>query len=302
MRGVVDNNTFDAITYVLSAGTDCPGNGTPEWNAWPEIIFGSSAVATGNLYFEDNDFINVGTAISNCDEGGRYVFRYNQFDGAGGDHSPWFDAHGGRGLLRGCFVGEIYGNRWVSDSGYIWSHRGGRGVLFYNSSVNSLDYNPYNNDGCPPAVKEQMNNSYIFGNRVGFTGALLDRASPPGPAVCAGDTVENSRFFMDAVPVGGAQTIGISMGTLAARPASCTPGTGYWATNQSTTDLTGMVGMNPTTVIAGTLYQCGNVAYGGTSGTANTWTSIFTPLAYPHSLRGAVDTIPPSAPTGVRVE
>ena len=77
-------------------------------------------------------------------------------------------------------------------------------------------------------------------------------------------------------------TSGVGCGTLAARPASCTTGVAYWATNQSCTDLTGMVGANPTTPIAGTLYKC----------TApNTWTAYYTPYTYPHPLQGISNNI-----------
>jgi hypothetical protein len=72
-------------------------------------------------------------------------------------------------------------------------------------------------------------------------------------------------------------TSGMGAGTLANRPATCTPGVAYWATNQSTSDLKGMVGKNPTTPIAGTLYKCT---------AANTWTEYFKPYVYPHPLSG----------------
>ena len=65
-------------------------------------------------------------------------------------------------------------------------------------------------------------------------------------------------------------------------------GVGYWATNQSCTNLTGMVGAHPPNPISGTLYRC--IA-------ANTWDSGASPLPYPHPLRGegsGSDTTPPS--------
>jgi hypothetical protein len=68
----------------------------------------------------------------------------------------------------------------------------------------------------------------------------------------------------------------VGCGTLAKRPTTCSTGQGYWATNQSCTDLTGMVGAHPATPIAGTLYKCAST---------NTWVSIGSPLPYPHPLR-----------------
>ena len=88
-------------------------------------------------------------------------------------------------------------------------------------------------------------------------------------------------------------TSGTGCGTLASRPVTCTTGVGYWATDQSCSDLTGMVGANPANPISGTLYKCT---------ATNTWTAYYVPYAYPHPLRvEVVDTTPPAPPTGVAV-
>lgn len=82
-------------------------------------------------------------------------------------------------------------------------------------------------------------------------------------------------------------TTRMGCGTYANRPATCTAGDGYWATNQSCSEVpSGAYGQNPTTPIAGTLYRCG---------TGNTWTAYYTPYTYPHPLRSgaAVDIYPP---------
>lgn len=70
-------------------------------------------------------------------------------------------------------------------------------------------------------------------------------------------------------------TVGVGCGTLDSRPALCTTGTAYWATNQSCTSVAGMVGVEPATPIAGTLYKCK---------APNTWTAYYTPYTYPHPL------------------
>ena len=70
---------------------------------------------------------------------------------------------------------------------------------------------------------------------------------------------------------------GVGAGTLDNRPATCTTGTAYWATTQSVSDLTGMVGRMPSTPITGTLYKCT---------ATNTWTAYYTPYTYPHPLTG----------------
>jgi hypothetical protein len=69
---------------------------------------------------------------------------------------------------------------------------------------------------------------------------------------------------------------GVGCGTLANRPSTCTTGVAYWGTNQSCTNLEGMVGVHPETPISGTLYKCT---------ATNTWSAYFTPYTYPHPLR-----------------
>jgi hypothetical protein len=90
----------------------------------------------------------------------------------------------------------------------------------------------------------------------------------------------NSEYFADNPTSGSA---GISCGTLGAIPTTCTVGHGYWATDQSCSNLMGMVGANPSTPISGTLYKCT---------ATNTWTAYYTPYSYPHPLHCATSPYP----------
>jgi hypothetical protein len=145
-------------------------------------------------------------------------------------------------------------------------------------------------DACPLTdhySDQLVQDSYYWINRRGVAGPLLD-------ATITGDTcgylAENSNFWADDISFDG--ITGIGCGTLAARPPTCVGGTGYWATDQSCSNLTGLLGANPTTPISGTLYKC----------TApNTWTSYYAPYTYPHPLRIGADTTPPAAPSGLMV-
>lgn len=114
--------------------------------------------------------------------------------------------------------------------------------------------------------------------------------------------VENREFWQQKSETFDGTT-GVGCGTLAARPQTCTTGVAYWATNQSCTDLAGMVGAHPTNPISGTLYKCT---------ATNTWNAYYQPYTYPHPLRTDCtnfpsicdqtgDSTPPSAPTGLLI-
>ncbi len=297
--GVIDNNIIDVPALSLRIGWG-DGSGLPNWQNLSDFNFGSGEA----LYVEDNIF-NTGVGqLTDADQGGRYVFRYNTVNIASG-WSNTFDMHGGRGSLYGTMGAEVYGNKMVKTDANdlrLMGQRGGRLLAFYNDRVGGTVFNSvvYNNDGCPPGddtlmKRQTLNSSYYFGNRKNETGALVVPVitynyCPAYPIVEDAGAIPGG-FWHDASPFTGAT--GVGCGTLAAMPTTCTTGVGYWATNQSCSDLTGMVGANPATPISGTLYKCT---------ATDTWTAYYTPYTYPHPLRAeAADTTPPAAPTGITV-
>ncbi len=81
--------------------------------------------------------------------------------------------------------------------------------------------------------------------------------------------IQNNRDYYDEVS-GFNGTSGTGYGTLASRPATCTTGVGYWATNQGEWN-SNQAGND------GQLYKCT---------ATNTWTLYYTPYTYPHPLQG----------------
>ena len=290
-RGVVDSNIFNGFAKPQRAwGT---GVGDVDWAVFGPYQFGSS----DTMYFEDNTYTNIGGYIvSDCDQGGRYSYRYNSISLSG--ESTGFDFHEGNttGWTRyGCFGGEIYGNQ-ISLSSGIWGRllgqRAAKVLAFFNdASSGSSGISLYRTSGasCPPApnITDQIhNNSYFWANRLGVAGALisitkgLDECGDSDPEYAI---KENSSFWSQPATFNGA--VGVGCGTLVNRPKTCTTGVGYWATEQSCTNLTGMVGASPSTPISGTLYKCT---------ATDTWEPFYTPYTYPHPLRAEA----PSQTTG----
>ena len=248
--------------------------------------------------------------------GGRYVARYNTMNGCyievhssqeGGNRSirSWevygniinntsssiyypFRIRGGTGVV---FFNSVPGN-WTNDGvafdnvrSYAAAGQGGGkcdGTSAWDGNTNQYGY------PCRDQIGRSKDNPQWTHNPPGtYTQALV-------PAYAwLNRTESNSELSVDvindshnhikpnrdyyALNSSFTGTTGMGCGTLAARPATCTIGVGYWATHQSCSNLSGLVGAGHTATISGTLYRC--LA-------TNTWTVHFQPYTYPHPLQG----------------
>jgi len=292
-RGVIDNNTFEGAPYPLGVGLAGDFPGGVAWQNLPQLEFGRPH---DNIYVEDNVLNGISMAVTDCDEGGRYAFRYNNITGT--QVYPFLDSHGGKGGVYSCMGVEIYANKFIGD-GFVHANQyAARGIFHHNYTTGDGELHIRDGDGCPVLEHERMNSTYYFLNRTnGTSGGLMPLSF--GNMISCGHTITpNVDFWVDNQSCIAPNTcskipIGVGAGKLDNRPAQCTPGTAYWATTKSTTSLTGMSGVNPTSPISGTLYRCTS---------PNTWTAFYTPFTYPHPLRAwsSMDDAP-AAPTDLRV-
>lgn len=296
--GVIYGNIFaDVHAVVRNMGND--------YTSWSTQ---TQEYGTGNnLYFEDNyiyflpDFREGNyQGWIETGQGGRIAVRYNTWDYTNVDGaSIWvevWDVHGLQnptdneapfeGTCTGysSMVTEYYGNSTSGVGIDRWMyHRGGWLLMFYNAGDGtSWHPNPnsttqYYCDTCANqgSYKQKSTNMYAWRNLLSGTEKKVNIvSSSPG---CETDPiVENTDLFNYNASFDG--TSGMGCGALAARPATCTAGVGYWATAQSCSDLTGLVGRSPSTPISGKLYKCT---------ATDTWTDYYTPYQYPHPLRNA---------------
>lgn len=317
--GLIDNNDFQGGRITTSLAS----NATEARAIWAADHLFGSADTTGlhTVYIEDNTFTK--TWDSNCIDGsaytGAYVARYNTVTGSQFHVHSLQDANN-----RGTKAWEMYGNLFTTPSSR-WTAmfiRSGTGFIF-NNSVATYSYGIiFDNirsfqsvvaagqcNGSSDWDGNDLANGHPCRDQIGRgKDTSLWTTENPYPAQasqpaylwsniksgantaayihngCGAWIVSNRDYYEHNASFDG--TSGVGCGTLANRPATCTTGTAYWATDQSCTDMTGMVGKAPSTPISGTLYKCT---------ATNTWSEYYTPYTYPHPLRG--ETEDETAPT-----
>jgi len=140
VQGVIDHNIFTEPRgiQVHYRGSDKDG-GNSQWMR-PLGLGGADAV-----YIEDNQFNNTNYSVSDpltdCDGGGRLVFRHNTVK------NSYFEMHDAIIVgLRGCRKWEVYENSFemtypAGMCSFI-AMRGGTGVVFNNTFLSKTDCYP----------------------------------------------------------------------------------------------------------------------------------------------------------------
>lgn len=304
VRGVIYGNTFDRCDIIIRPlGSD---NTTESANtAYNNFSYGSA----DNLYFENNT-IQYSSSYTSGDgnpgwvesgQGGRVVVRFNTWNMTNTSPSEYWDIHGFQNWngtansgQTGTMIVEYYSNTVLSGGGYRWiDHRGSWGIFFNNTFIGytnpSIDVNQYyagvpGGSGCtadinptPTNYNPVVNNTYVFNNIV--NGTL--KGMTPGSIGNGCGIAENSNYWNEQTSFNG--VVGVGYGLLSSRPATCTKGVGYWATDQGGWNNSGSGGQ-------GVFYKCTST---------NTWSLYYTPYTYPHPL--ASFSSAPLPPTNITV-
>jgi hypothetical protein len=263
--GVADNNIFTNCNGICFYGNN--------EESWTYLTF--TPGTADNFYFEDN-------TVSTCDYGvysgvgGRWCVRHNTFTYTGVNMQwPWADAHGNaaNNSVMGIEMYENTENVSGTQAVNILQLRGGIGICFNNrvnttGSVVQTVTEEYFDSDTPPASSpisgqpQHVSSSYFWGNTKNGTTIIqtgIDNQLNYGGSIGLVPRA-NIDFWEYNASFNGSSGVGV--GPLSARPATCTKGVGYWATDTKT------------------LYR---------ATATNVWTAYYTPYTYPHPLRTDVN-------------
>lgn len=269
--------------------------------------------AGARLVFRFNTLTNYNIGGHGLDSGGlRSTLLqevYNNTSSTPGSHIyTWMGTRGGTHMIftntvnagGGSYDSFLWLQEYRASSGYSWGSP--VGALCGGSPTNNIDGNTSHGWPCrdqvgrgpetAPATDWPINTVSPAFSEASFPGYAWNnnfKGSAPTTAninVCDAvpncstsnatlyQILNNRDFYMEAASFNG--TSGTGTGTLASRPATCTTGVAYWATDQGSWNQSGSGGQ-------GVLYVCAST---------NTWSLYYTPYTYPNPLQGVAPTIP----------
>lgn len=143
VKGVVDNVTFNKLCWrqavlVSSFGWNNGGFGDGKWSdTYPTLWGTEDAVFIEDCTFTTDTSCGSDTlSVVDCENGGRFVFRYNNVTNSS------ITNHGADtgGRNRSCLSGEIYGNSFShSPNRFLWVQWRGGTAIVYNNILNGYD-------------------------------------------------------------------------------------------------------------------------------------------------------------------
>lgn len=277
---------IDHCTFLWSGNNEViqhEGYGSGSHTGWLDTITPGSLDA---LYVEDSTFTN---SISGGYQGGktlsaygaRIVYRFNTLNcmvidvhgTAGSVGGRWWelyhntsnaapncdniDKHYQIRAGTGFIFNNTYGTGTNNGAGNIilWEEDSGTYPLLFQVGRGKCSADPCTQGG---SSNMALDPAYIWGNENPPMNVGVDE-------VTASTIVEGRDFYSDD---GG----NVGIGTISARPSTCTTGTAYWATDEGGNWNSTGGGAND-----GRLYKCT---------ATNTWTLYYTPATYPHELQG----------------
>ncbi|MGB8953530.1 MAG: hypothetical protein WCC06_12800 [Candidatus Aminicenantales bacterium] len=265
--GVADNNIFDGC-YISVDYLD--------EHTWNNYVFN---FGTANaFYFEDNTMIgHDDLCIIRSEMGAMWVSRHNTYDATQCTTGlwPWHDAHGNIPNAHHSVMGvEIYENTVTMPGGAesiydvnIFQQRGGKALVFNNTAYCHQAIaevrEEYLDSSNPPANNpisgqpQHVSDSYWWNNWKNGTDLIpitINQSVDYGGNIGLVPQPNRDYWYQGATFNG---TTGVGVGPLSSRPATCTVGVGYWATDTK-------------------------ILYKATA--TNTWEAYYKPYPYPHPL------------------